>query len=178
MPSDFNLAINTILTHEGAFVNNPHDPGRATNWGISLRYMQDLTPHETVTEETIKDLTKEQAATIYRVHFWDKYGYSRINDQIVATKVFDLAVNLGGKIAHIAAQRAVRAAIGWKLVEDGELGTQSITMINMAKPFILMAALKSEAAGEYRLIVQKKPEMITFLLGWLSRAYSDCQEKK
>ena len=169
----FELALPTILAHEGAFANNPHDPGRATNWGISLKFMQSINKNETITTESIKALTKEQAAAIYKKYFWQMYDYGKIADQSIATKIFDLAVNLGGKVAAIITQRAVRAAISWVLAEDGQLGIKSFTLINMAKPYMLMPALKSEAAGEYRLIAQRKPELSVFLNGWITRAYSD-----
>lgn len=171
--SEFNLAIPTILAHEGQYVNNPSDPGRATNWGISLPFMQSIRPNETILASDIKALTKEQAAEIYKKYFWDKYEYGRISDQAIATKIFDLAVNFGASQAHIITQRAVRAAIGWLLVEDGVLGEKSFSLINMAQRIMLMPALKSEAAAVYRMIAAKKPDSATFLIGWLNRAYSN-----
>lgn len=169
--SEFNLTIPTILTHEGAYANNPHDPGRDTNWGISLKFMQGLPGHEKTTAADIKQLTKQQAAEIYRVEFWEKYGYGSIIDQAVATKILDIAVNIGGYHANVIAQRSVRAAIGWTLVEDGQLGIKSFSLINMAKRIMIMPALKSEAAGYYRSLDHQQKEI--FLNGWLNRAYSD-----
>jgi lysozyme family protein len=39
--SDFNQAVKVILQHEGGYVDNPNDPGGATNYGISLRFLAD-----------------------------------------------------------------------------------------------------------------------------------------
>ena len=40
-----------------------------------------------------------------------------------------------------------------------------------SEPRILLAALKSEAAGYYRCLVAKNPKLQKFLNGWLNRAY-------
>ena len=36
----FTAAVARVLEHEGGFVDDPVDPGGATNWGISLRYLK------------------------------------------------------------------------------------------------------------------------------------------
>ena len=38
--SDFNDAIPTVLRHEGGFENDVNDPGGATNFGVSLRWLK------------------------------------------------------------------------------------------------------------------------------------------
>jgi len=35
-----------------------------------------------------------------------------------------------------------------------------------------MAALRSEAAGEYRVLAAKNQDQVVFLNGWLNRAYA------
>jgi len=156
--STFEEAIGTILTHEGGYVNHPSDPGGETNFGISKR---------SYPEEDIANLTQQRAAEIYESDWWNRYGYARINSQRIATKVFDLSVNMGSKWGHRILQRAVRAAKGHTLVEDGILGPVSIASINACNPYMLHAALRSEAAGYYRSLGKAE-----FIKGWLNRAYS------
>ena len=89
--SDFELARPTVLRHEGGYVNNPNDPGGATKYGISLRWLKgqgllgDVTHDMVVDIKDIQALTVDQAAGFYRVQWWDKYGFGRILDQSVAT---------------------------------------------------------------------------------------------
>jgi len=177
--ADFQKAIGNIFLNEGrGYVNIVGDPGGPTKFGISLRFLQNISPERlerygifgTVTSETIRNLTPEQAKNIYRGEFWDKYEYEKIHDQSIATKLFDLCVNVGPNKAHIIIQRAVRAATNFVLEEDGILGIHSLTLINMCKPFMLMPALKAEAACYYRSIKYVGSEK--FLNGWLNRAYS------
>ncbi len=178
--SNFDLAIPIILQHEGHFSNDPHDCGGATNFGISLRWLQsigdldkdnnlvgDLNHDEKVDINDIKMLTREDAINLYRTYWWDKYHYEKIVDQQLANKVFDLSVNMGAMAAHRCTQRAIRAVTGKHLVEDGDLGNITLDAINCAAPILLLVAIRCEAAGFYRAL--NKPRYIE---GWLNRAYS------
>ncbi len=140
--SDFNLAIPYVLQHEGGFVDNPSDPGGATQFGISLRFLQQIKAN--VTSNDIRKLSQSDAIEIYQREWWQRYQYATIHSQQLATKVFDLAVNMGAHQAHICLQRAMRAANGYSLIEDGLLGPQSFHLINTVNPDILLAAFKSD----------------------------------
>jgi lysozyme family protein len=178
--ADFALAIKTVLQHEGKYVDNPADPGGATNYGISLRWLTsigdadndgvldgDIDLDGDVDADDIAKMTVEQAEGFYKLHWWDKYGYGKIQDQSVAVKVFDLAVNMGAKQAHKCLQRAIRSAKLLKLKDDGILGQQTLDAANSTNYTHLLCALRSEAAGFYRSL--NRPQ---FLEGWLNRAYS------
>ncbi len=178
--SNFDTAIITVLKHEGTFVNDPDDDGGATNFGISLRWLKSIKDHDrdgflvgdldhdgTVDINDIKKMSKEDAIKFYRNYWWDKYGYEKIITQSLATKVFDLSVNMGSLHAHKCLQRAVRASSSIILIEDGLFGNKSFEAINSANPEVLIAAYRSEAAGFYRSL--DKPKYIN---GWLNRAYA------
>lgn len=165
--ADFSEAIETVLHNEGGFVDDPDDDGGATNWGISLRFYKKINPSATV--EDIKNLTPQRAMEIYKQYFWDPNHYGDIKDIDIATKVFDAAVNSGPVPANICLQRAIKAQSPAQiLLEDGVLGPKSIAAINSYDKSTLLPALKSELAGHYRQIADKK-----YLNGWLHRAYSD-----
>ena len=85
----------------------------------------------------------------------------------MATKVFDLAVNMGPNTAHCCLQRAVRAATGQALKEDGILGAATLQIVNATSAEVLLAAYRSEVAGYYRLLNKPRYEE-----GWLRRAYA------
>lgn len=181
----FDHALATVLAHEGGFSNNPADPGGATNFGISLRWLKeigmldldgdgrpdgdlDLDGH--IDLDDIKMLTRENAAFFYRRHWWDRYDYGSL-PLLISAKVFDLSVNMGASQAHKVLQRASRAC-GTPLVDDGALGPKTRTAITSIDGEKLRVAVRSEAAGFYRGLVSAKPPLGTFLNGWLNRAYS------
>ena len=162
--TDFDRAVAVVLQHEGGLVDDPDDPGGITNHGISLRFLRRVRPG--ARPEDIRNLTRDEAIELYRRHFWHRYGYASLRDQAVATKVFDLSVNMGPRGAHVCLQRALRAT-GERVSEDGVLGPKTRAAVHRAAPGELLSALRSEAAGTYRN--RRRPKYIT---GWLNRAYS------
>lgn len=160
--ANFDKAIVVVLKHEGGYINNPKDPGGETNFGICKRSYPNI---------DIRNLTFEQAAKIYKRDFWDRYKVGEINDDDIATKLFDLSINLGERETAHVAQRALRA-IGQIINEDGIIGEITIAAINNSKADLLLTGLKCEAAGFYRMLVAEKPTDHIFLNNWLSRAYS------
>lgn len=170
----FDRAIATVFAHEGGFADHPSDPGGATNFGISLRFLKglglDLDGDGKIDVNDIRTLGREDAAALYRREFWDRHGYDRLPDDI-AIKVMDLAVNMGARQAHKLLQRACRAA-GEMIDDDGALGPVTLATARMFAPEVLLPALRSEAAGFYRALVAGRPDLNPFLNGWLRRAYS------
>jgi len=82
---NFEECIEIILDHEGGYVNNPKDPGGETKFGISKRAYPKL---------NISGLTRNQAITIYKNDYWDKYKISEI-DESCRLMYFDCCVNQG-----------------------------------------------------------------------------------
>jgi len=184
----FELAVEVVLEHEGfsRFTNDPADPGGPTKWGVSLRYLRslprlagDIDGDLDVDVDDIRALTRKKAVELVYKPIWRAGPYAKIKAQAIATKAFDLTVNMGARRvrkvrgatqvvggAHLALQRACRAA-GAPLVEDGLLGPISIKAINSVPVDMLLAAYRSEAAAMYRRIGNRR-----FLTGWLNRAYS------
>jgi lysozyme family protein len=178
----FERAIPHILLHEGGFVNHPNDPGGATNFGISLRFLRgfpqegDLNRDGRVDIEDIVNMTREQASQIYRRHWWDRYQYGRINDQTIATKVFDLSVNMGADRAHRLLQTALNNTFGLRLTVDGVLGNASFVAINAVgdgdEERRLLTAYADEAWRFYERLIERNPRLSVFRNGWRNRAYA------
>ncbi|MBQ3565150.1 MAG: peptidoglycan-binding protein [Alphaproteobacteria bacterium] len=157
----FERAFSYVLQNEGVYANDHDDLGGETKYGISKRSYPNL---------DIKHLTLEQARKIYFCDYWLKRKFEQISDENIAIQLFDLSINLGIRPATIVLQRALRS-VGINVIEDGLFGSQTLSGLNNANPKILLAAIKSEAAGYYRLIAAKNPQQQKFLNGWLSRAY-------
>ncbi len=194
MGTKFNLAVEVILEHEGGFVDNKHDPGGATNFGVSLRYLKtlpgldgDFDGDGDIDADDIKAMIAEDAIEFYRKNWWEKFGYQNIASAHTATKVFDMSVNMGGKQAHKLVQRACRS-ISKDLKDDGILGPVSFAAINSVSQNSFIPALRCTQAGFYRALVIRNAalrkhnviradgseyeDLSVFLNGWLRRAYS------
>jgi lysozyme family protein len=152
----FELAIPTVLRHEGGYVNDPSDPGGETNFGISKRSYPSV---------DIKGLTIASASAIYLRDWWDRYGYGLIIPQAVATKVLDMSVNLGASRAHKLVQQAV------EVDQDGVIGAATLHELNTRNSLEVILSLQNTQAKFYRDLVAANPERQKFLNGWLARAY-------
>lgn len=175
--SNFDKAVEVVFDNEGGLSDHPADPGGITNYGITLNVLRedgpfgDIDGDGDIDADDIRQLTIEQAREIYNRQWWDRYGYGRIENQWIATKLLDLSVNMGPRQAHLIMQRALRAT-GYPVKQDGILGPVTIGAINnCAVKSALHIAMRSEAAGVYRLIIANKPELKPFIVGWLNRAY-------
>ncbi|HUN46365.1 MAG TPA: putative peptidoglycan-binding domain-containing protein, partial [Stellaceae bacterium] len=89
----------------------------------------------------------------------------------IAAKLLDIGVNIGAESVHRLLQRGLRAA-GCMTAEDGVLGPATRAAVAAADTAALLAALRSEAAGHYRLIAARRPASERVLAGWLQRAYA------
>ena len=181
MPDDyqkpsFDEAIGFVLEHEGGCTDDPADPGGATQWGVSLRLLQELgydvdRRRRRRRRPTSAALTSREAVAMFRSEWWDRYDYGSLGTQLVAEKVFDLAVNMGPAQAHRLLQRALRASRRGESARGRRARPADLDGGPAADPWATRAALRSEAAGFYRLLAAQKPSLAVFLTGWLRRAY-------
>ena len=158
--ADFGPAFRFLLPHEGGYVNDLDDDGGETKYGISKRQYPTL---------DIANLTQEDAASIYQRDYWNSQPYCYIQDQNVANKVFDLAVNMGFKKAHEILQRSANEC-GARIVVDGRLGPLSLQAVNSVDPSALLEQMRQFAGRYYLEIVARNPAKQKFLNGWMKRA--------
>lgn len=102
--------IDYTLSLEGGYVNDPHDPGGETKYGISKRSYPDV---------DIANLTKNDAVYIYYYNYWISPGYNDINT-ILAAQAFDHGVNRGTRNGVKLLQRAIGCSV------DGIIGPNTI----------------------------------------------------
>jgi len=148
--SDFNLAILVVLANEGGLVDNPSDPGGLTNFGISQRSYPNV---------DIRNLTRDYAAAIYRRDFWH---YDAVQSQALATKIFDMNVNMGRDAIFI-----LQGCLG--ITADGLWGPATCAAVNAAADGLLNA-YRQALAQHYRHLALINPALAKFLTGWLRRA--------
>ncbi len=159
----FELAIPTVLEHEGGYVNDPADAGGETNFGISKRSYPAL---------DIAHLTRPEAQAIYQRDFWVPLHLDAIGSQEVANKLLDTAVLIGRCRAVQLLQRSVQTAGGGVIAVDGQLGPQTLAAVNQSSPTLLLQAFRALLATYYEGLVEAVPGDQKFLHGWLARANS------
>jgi lysozyme family protein len=165
----FEKSIDIILSHEGGYVDDKDDSGGATNFGISLKFLKNL--RKDCTAKDIQNLTIEEVKAIYRKEFWDKYRFGQFNNQDIATKVFDMSVNMGPSQAFKLLQRACNSLTSRSnLVVDGILGKDTYYVTCTLNPAALLNELKNQCIAFYEKIIEQDPKKEKFRKGWMNRA--------
>ena len=112
-----------IVRREGGFVNDPDDPGGATNHGVTIHTMRtlraDLDGDGRVTENDVRTLSREQATDIYIRNYFFGPKLNLLPESLQAS-VFDMQVNAGANAVKIL-QRLL-ARFGQTLKADGAVG--------------------------------------------------------
>lgn len=111
------LFIKKILMNEGGskYTNDPNDSGGETKYGISKKAFPNV---------DIKNLTEDQAISIYKKLYYDPCKLDLINDELLALHIFDFGVTSGIKRAVKAIQLIVEEDA------DGIMGPKTIDKIN------------------------------------------------
>lgn len=173
--ADFNTFFPTLLKHEGGFVNDPADPGGATNKGVTIGTFQQCSQrllNLAPTLENLKALTDAQAGTIYKALYWDKVHGDEIALQPLANIVFDFQVNAGGNASKLL-QRVLND-LGAKppIAVDGAIGPGTMKALAAADAKAVYAKYKQGRKDYYTHLVNQRPSLGKFLKGWLARVDS------
>lgn len=178
--AQFESCVQYVLKHEGLLSEDKADPGGITNFGISLRFLREVDSDtlkrigifEEVTEQTIRDLTQDQAEKLYYSEFWVKAPFDKIQNGITGKYIFDMSVNHGLVEAIRLTQRACCAAQKVKdyVKDDSLFGAKTLSAVNQVS-FMLIPALIATRAGYMRQLVAVNPRLEVFLEDWLTRCF-------
>jgi len=158
------------------FTNDQDDPGGATKYGISLRFLKGITEGDIdhdgdIDADDVKGLSWSSAKYLYEKHFWHP-SFEKLHPQL-ASKLFDMRVNMGPVQATKILQEALNRN-GEQLVVDGNLG--HMTLDGVLRPLggssAVIYEIQSTATLFYFNLADKRPASQKYLLGWLRRTYS------
>jgi len=157
MNKNYDHSLEMLLEHEGGFVNHPDDPGGITNLGVTKKVYEDWVERE-VSEQEMRDLTKEDVALIYKRNYWDRCKCNSL-DSGLDFAVFDWAVNSGsGRVAK-ALQKIVGAD------QDGAIGPATLGLVSNCSAEDLIEKLYHERQAFYEGL----STFDTFGRGWSRR---------
>tara|TARA_B100000401_G_scaffold364570_1_gene262570 strand:+ start:129 stop:638 length:510 start_codon:yes stop_codon:yes gene_type:complete len=157
MKVNYDKCLETILHHEGGYVNHPKDPGGETNLGVTKRVYQ-----EHGGTKDMKDLLVEDVAPIYKKGYWDKMKCDDIPSGLDLC-LFDFGVNAGpGRAAKF-----LQSMIGTTV--DGGIGPNTLAKLEE----YIRENGEHEAVNKYQEMRQKYYENLstfaTFGRGWTRR---------
>lgn len=107
-------AFDLLMINEGGYVNNPHDKGSETKYGISKKQYPHL---------DIPNLSLNQAKEIYYRDYWTRYKCDHLPDAL-SVALFDSVVNSGASRMI----KFLQETLGIKA--DGIVGNETIGACN------------------------------------------------
>ncbi|VVE31802.1 hypothetical protein PEP31012_03716 [Pandoraea eparura] len=122
--SSFDEAFDALIGNEGAYSNNPKDPGGETMWGITARVAR-----ASGYSGPMKDLPRDTAKAIAKKLYWDPLRLDEL-DARVAFQIFDANYNGGHPVIWM------QGAAGAKV--DGLIGPQTIAAVQATDPLRFM----------------------------------------
>jgi len=170
-----------IIAREGGYVNDPDDPGGATNYGVTLRTLRrlglDLTGDGRVTAQDVKSLSRETAEEIFVDHY---FRASRIADlpEALQAPVFDMYVNAGANAVKIL--QGLLNEMGDDLTVDGRIGPMTAAAARRAAeaaPDLIADAYGIARRNYYYALADARPASRKYARrrdggkgGWITRA--------
>jgi lysozyme family protein len=122
-----------IVRREGGYVNDPDDPGGATNFGVTIHTMRrlglDLTGDAKVDTADVKALSRDQAVSIYVRHYFEQPRINLLPTPLHAS-VFDMQVNAGANAVRIL--QRLMAVFGLPIKDDGVVGPVTARTVQAA----------------------------------------------
>ena len=170
-----------IVAREGGFVNDPDDPGGATNHGVTIHTLRrlgiDVNRDTRIDVADVRALSREQAVEIYLEHYYTRPGIAALPDALQAS-VFDMQVNAGANAVKIL-QRLL-SDMGFPCDPDGQIGPQTVRAAQMAHeaaPAHLVDAYGIARRNYYYALGDSRPASRKFARardggkgGWIRRA--------
>jgi lysozyme family protein len=170
-----------IVAREGGFVNDPDDPGGATNHGVTIGTLRrlgiDVNRDTRIDVADVKALTRSQAVQIYIEHYYTRPGISSL-PEVIQASVFDMYVNAGSNAVKVL-QRLL-TQMGYPCDPDGEIGPQTIRAAQTAyeaAPSHLADAYGIARRNYYYAIADARPASRKYARrrdggkgGWIQRA--------
>jgi lysozyme family protein len=170
--ASFDAFLPTLLRFEGGFVDDPDDPGGATNKGITMqtfstcaRQLLGVEP----TLATLRALTDQQAGRIYKQLYWNKVRGDDIALQELATIVFDFYVNAGANATRLLQTAMNAAGARPSIAVDGAIGPITIDALRTLDQREVYRRYKQGRIEYYQDLAANHPSLTKFLKGWLNR---------
>ena len=170
-----------IVAREGGFVNDPDDPGGATNHGVTIGTMRalrrDIDGDGDVDVNDVRGLTRSEAVDIFIRHYFLRPGIARLPAE-VQPALFDMQVNAGANAIRIL-QRLLRRR-GHQCRDDGVIGARTIAAakaLSAEGPDALAIAYGKARRDYYYSLGDARPASRKFARrrdggkgGWITRA--------
>lgn len=176
--SAFDKALTFVFGNEGGLSDHPADKGGLTNLGITQSTLDRARRQMPDLPEKVEDLTREPAAEIYRVLYWEA-SKADMMPYPLSTLHFDAAVNHGVGGAGKLLQRTVnnyaqKAGLNVRVDVDGAVGPKTLSALCQCLDLtgnvpLICEIYCNQREAYYKAIVENNPSQKVFWNGWMNR---------
>lgn len=92
---NFEKMLKFVLEKEGGYVNDPNDLGGETNKGITTATYNAYRTRKGLKKQSVKYISDKEVKEIYYNNYFKASGADKIDNPVLASYVFDTAVNMG-----------------------------------------------------------------------------------
>lgn len=177
-----------IIRREGGYVNDPDDPGGATNFGVTVHTMRrlglDLDGDGDVDASDVRMLDKDRAREIFLKNYFYGPKLDRLPKPLQAS-VFDMNVNAG--VQAVKLLQKLCNDMGLAVDVDGKMGPRTIKAVQKAMqmaPEHLVDAYGIERRNYYYRLADRRPASRKYARttkggkgGWIRRAEEFISER-
>lgn len=170
-----------IVAREGGYVDDPDDPGGATNHGVTIGTMRnlglDLNGDGRIDKRDVRALTPTQAQQIFVEHYFRRPRLAEL-PAMLQPSIFDMYVNAGANAVKILQRLLTR--MGFPASDDGVVGPLTIAAANeaaQAAPLHLADAYGIARRNYYYALADQRPASRKYARtkaggkgGWITRA--------
>ncbi len=170
-----------IIACEGGYVNDPDDPGGATNHGITIHTLralgEDLDHDGKVTALDVRQLSRDRARVILVEYYFRRPHLDLLPEPLQPT-VFDMQVNSGTQAVKLL--QKLLCDMGEPLTVDGICGPQTAAAAHRASnaaPDYIVDAYGIARRNYYYSLADRRPASRKYARtrngrkgGWITRA--------
>jgi lysozyme family protein len=159
-------SLQVILRAEGGYVDDPNDPGGATNQGITQAVYDSWRRGQGLPSRPVLGIDPGEVRQIYLERYWTPARCDELPGP-VALVHFDCAVNAGVEQAALTLQRAAG------VTADGVIGPVTLAAARARPPLELVDEMMFQRLRYYRAIAIRKRadgrDLRAFLPAWVGR---------
>lgn len=163
--ANYKQLIPTILKWEGGWANDSLDRGGMTMKGITMDSYKTFcqTQNRPIpTPSDLQNISEDEWSNIFKTMYWDRWKADQIQNQSIANILVDWVWASG-----VWGVKIPQRLLG--VVEDGIVGSQTITALNRQNPAEFFAKVHAKRIYFVENIVHRDPTQARFIKGWKNR---------
>ncbi len=162
MKDNWELSFDKVIESEGGYrlTTIPGDLGGQTYAGIARVPNPDWEGWALIDKGETPP--KEMVMRFYKTRIWDRVKGDDLPTGLDYL-VYDFAVNAGPGQSAKLLQRAVG------VTDDGAIGNGTLGAVRAKEPAEVIAGFTQQKEAFYKALVERRPEQVKFIKGWLNR---------